>query len=395
MGKQRKRKEIEASLGDGDEDRRHRKERKKQRKESKKEKTRTCQSAMETEQAVGESTAELSTDAVLVVGKYDLTTTDTKGFDEPTQKLMKKEKKKKSKDSKTKKLKDSKKKKESDRNGDQESDIDMAAVVFSNHDKAKALDAQQIVESEALTGRSHSRKIVGSSAIEFYNEEIKKQRKETESNDKTKKRAQEVHTITLLLFYTYVEPVWDESTYNFMLKTLQEVGDQLQLTGRMRVAKEGLNCTLTGSHDDIVQYCTTLRKLRPKDFQNTEFKLTYDLPLAQKFPNLKVFKVVELVHYGLEGSKAPPIAKYQGTHLEPKDYHEKLAEKDTVVIDVRNHYEAAIGRFAPPNSQWLDPKMRKSTEFPAWLDKPETMEMMRGKQVMMYCTGGIRCERGA
>ena len=80
--------------------------------------------------------------------------------------------------------------------------------------------------------------------------------------------------------------------------------------------------------------------------------------------------------------------------MEPKDYHQKLAEQDTVVIDVRNHYEAAIGRFAPPNSKWLDPKMRKSTEFPVWLDKPETREQMKGKQVLMYCTGGIRCERG-
>jgi len=39
--------------------------------------------------------------------------------------------------------------------------------------------------------------------------------------------------------------------------------------------------------------------------------------------------------------------------------------------------------------------MRKSTEFPVWLDKPETKEMLRGKQVLMYCTGGIRCERAS
>ena len=38
----------------------------------------------------------------------------------------------------------------------------------------------------------------------------------------------------------------------------------------------------------------------------------------------------------------------RGTHLEPKLYHEKLAESDTVVIDVRNHYEAKIGRFDAP-----------------------------------------------
>ena len=41
----------------------------------------------------------------------------------------------------------------------------------------------------------------------------------------------------------------------------------------------------------------------------------------------------------------------------------------------------------------LDPKMRKSTEFPVWLNKPETKAKLQGKQVLMYCTGGVRCER--
>ena len=59
---------------------------------------------------------------------------------------------------------------------------------------------------------------------------------------------------------------------------------------------------------------------------------------------------------------------------------------ETVIIDVRNHYEANIGRFDPPKggAQMIDPMMRKSTEFPMWLDKKETKEMLRGKQVLMY-----------
>lgn len=277
------------------------------------------------------------------------------------------------------------------------------------HDRSsKEMDVEQQREEEcqtilkgitAVTGSSNpfSSRIVSSSAIEYYDEQIKQQQL-VKNDDEHKTPAQKNFAITLLLFYQYVEPVWDESTYNFMLTTLQKVGNDLQLTGRMRVAKEGLNCTLTGSHDSIVKYCKTLRELRPKEFSSTEFKLTRDLPQAQKFPSLKVFKVVELVHYGLEGAKAPPIAKFSGTHLEPKDYHQKLGESNTVIIDVRNHYEAAIGRFVPPSEghgmkkgeeppKWLDPKMRKSTEFPAWLDKPEVKEEMKGKQVLMYCTG--------
>jgi predicted sulfurtransferase len=72
-----------------------------------------------------------------------------------------------------------------------------------------------------------------------------------------------------------------------------------------------------------------------------------------------------------------------------------LGDKDTVVIDVRNYYETCIGRIEPPKggATFLDPQMRNSREFPKWLNAPETKEKLKGKKVMMYCTGGIRCER--
>ena len=74
-----------------------------------------------------------------------------------------------------------------------------------------------------------------------------------------------------------------------------------------------------------------------------------------------------------------------------------MTQHETVIIDVRNHYEAAIGKFNPPvnGATYIDPTMRKSTEFSLWLDKPETKEMLKGKQVLMYCTGGVRCERAS
>ena len=276
------------------------------------------------------------------------------------------------------------------------------------------------IETKGL-GAKPSR-IVASSTIEFYEDTLKaKLLRETKKEKKAKKKQNQKRTegeeeqetkpkyelvkqqqkqfnSTLLLFYQYIEPVWEESTYQFMLSTLDKIGKALKLTGRMRVAREGVNCTLTGAHEDIIEYTKQLRQLRPKEFSKTEFKLTTELPKAQTFPNLKVIPVVELVHYGLEGPKAPPIAKFSGTHLEPQDYHKKLGESNTVVIDVRNHYEANIGRFVPPKHgegvkqgeeppKWLDPKMRKSTEFPVWMDKPEVKEEMKGKQVLMYCTG--------
>ena len=211
--------------------------------------------------------------------------------------------------------------------------------------------------------------------------------------------------VSLLLFYQYVEPPWDDKAYRKALRKVEAIAKTNHLAGRMRVAREGLNCTLTASdRANIYAFCQGLRDWQPRHFLPTEFKLTHDLPAAQAFRDLKVIPVRELVHYGLDGEKAPPIHRFSGTHLEPTEYHKKLAEQDTVVIDVRNHYEALIGHFEPPSvpieaasspPKYIDPKMRKSTEFPVWLDRPETKEELKGKQVLMFCTGGIRCERAS
>lgn len=231
--------------------------------------------------------------------------------------------------------------------------------------------------------------------------------------------------VTLLLFYQYVEPPWSESVYKSVQTQVLAIGKECHVTGRMRVAREGLNCTLTGvSRQDVLSFCQALRTWQPQTFAPTEFKLTHHLSTrAHLFGSLKIIPVTELVNYGLslntvngKKSKTPPsMLEYSGTHLEPTEYHQKLTEANTVIIDVRNHYETNIGRFVPPNLResstvsnsnddtttggnravFLDPKMRKSTEFPVWLDHPETKAQLEGKQVLMYCTGGIRCERAS
>mmetsp|Transcript_6609 Transcript_6609/g.9663 ORF Transcript_6609/g.9663 Transcript_6609/m.9663 type:complete len:509 (-) Transcript_6609:28-1554(-) len=204
-------------------------------------------------------------------------------------------------------------------------------------------------------------------------------------------------SISLCLFYQYIEPPWNTEEHEKALKFMKESGEKFNIGGRMRVATEGINCTITGSYENVRKWTDNLVRWSPGEFGKTEFKFTDNLPMGQAFPNLKAFEVVEIVNYGLAGEKAPSIQQFGGTHLEPEDYHKKMEEEDTVIIDVRNHYEAIIGRFNPPKdgAKWIDPKMRKSTEFPVWLDKPETKEQLKGKQVLMYCTGGIRCERAS
>jgi len=298
------------------------------------------------------------------IEKQDETVDTPPAIDEPKLKKKKRKHQKEEKDSPT--DESSKKKRKH---------VNEAAVTETSNDDDDD-DKKPAPVSYPVPGDT---RIVQTSALDFHS---------------LKKKKSSDHNVTLLLFYQYVEPPWDSEMYHKVLAHLQHLGDSLHLTGRMRVAREGLNCTLTCSHEGILAFCKALREFNVGEFSDTEFKLTTDLPQPQAFPSLKVMPVTELVHYGLDGEKAPPI-EYTGVHLQPADYHEKLAQEDTVVIDVRNHYEAAIGRFAPPNSKWLDPKMLKSTEFPVWLDKDSTKQELKGKNVLMYCTGGVRCERAS
>lgn len=227
---------------------------------------------------------------------------------------------------------------------------------------------------------------------------------------------------SIVLFYQYKEPVWTESEFQKALKLFLSIGRRFSMTGRGRIAPEGVNCTLTGpSAAQVRGFCQALRdewgvvennnhstsddsntntnnnhKFRDKDlFQATDFKITDGLPQSQKFKSLSIRKTNELVAYGLEGEKAPSIEKFGGEHLTAIDYHEALKDKDTVVIDVRNAYETAIGTIVPPKggATLLDPKLRNSREWPKWLASEETQKKLNGKKILTFCTGGIRCER--
>jgi predicted sulfurtransferase len=202
--------------------------------------------------------------------------------------------------------------------------------------------------------------------------------------------------ITLALFYQYVEPPWTPPQHKRALKHICELARKCGVNGRGRCAPEGLNCTLTASALGMRAFCQGLRDFDPV-FENTDFKFTDDMLYEQRFKALSIKKAGELVSYGLEGDIAPSL-RNGGHHLEAAEYHEMLVDTEgppTVVIDVRNAYESAIGHFQPPPgaAELIDPKMRNSNGFPYWLALPETREKLNGKRVMMYCTGGIRCER--
>jgi hypothetical protein len=148
---------------------------------------------------------------------------------------------------------------------------------------------------------------------------------------------------SILLFYQYKEPMWSTTEFQKVWKKFRAIGQQYSITGRGRIATEGVNCTLTGASPDIRAFCRTLREqLDPVLFAETDFKITDGIPKSQMFKSLSIRKTDELVAYGLAHDKAPSIKHFGGTHLNAVDYHKALQDPTAVVIDVSSKLEVEI-----------------------------------------------------
>ena len=104
---------------------------------------------------------------------------------------------------------------------------------------------------------------------------------------------------SILLFYQYIEPQWSKKQHKSALKKVIEIGQRYNITGRGRVAAEGLNCTLTSSNPtDIRSFCYALRDWDDV-FHDTDFKITDGIGRDKLFKSLSIRKTEELVAYGL------------------------------------------------------------------------------------------------
>ena len=97
----------------------------------------------------------------------------------------------------------------------------------------------------------------------------------------------------------------------------------------------------------------------------------------------------EITHLGLDPQTI--TAKDGGIHLTPQQAHELLQNKadNLIILDARNNFESAIGTFEGA----ITPDIRYFREFPQYIDN--NIDQFKDKEVLMFCTGGIRCERAS
>ncbi len=151
--------------------------------------------------------------------------------------------------------------------------------------------------------------------------------------------------------------------------------------GRIYISKEGINGQMSALEKDAKSYISWLSE-DPR-FKGVEFKIhTHH---ENVFPRMTVKVREQLVAM----DRAVDL-KNTGEHLSAEGWDQMLRERDedTVLIDVRNAYEWKIGHFEDADL----PPLETFREFPDYVDKLKTERDPEKTKVMMYCTGGIRCE---
>lgn len=181
----------------------------------------------------------------------------------------------------------------------------------------------------------------------------------------------------ILLFYKYTNFECPKR----ILKWQRQICSNLGLTGRIIIAHEGINGTVGGSDESCERYKEIM--LKHPQLQGTDFK---EGPGdAECFPRMRIVVKDEIVHLGTKDAKI----ENTGIHLTPDQTHELLENqpKDLIILDTRNTCETDIGAFEGA----IRPKLKYFREFPNYVD--EHLDEFKDKEVLMYCTGGIRCER--
>ena len=158
----------------------------------------------------------------------------------------------------------------------------------------------------------------------------------------------------------------------------------LKLVGRIIVAHEGLNGTVSGTSESCRVYMDAIKSdLR---FSSTDFKI--DEVEKPSFLKMHCRYKSEIVNSGLRNPQIINPEKKTGIYLEPQDFLKMKDGDDVIILDVRSNYEHSVGRFK--NAVTLD--MDNFREFPEMINK---LAKYKDKKIVTYCTGGIKCEKAS
>ena len=191
---------------------------------------------------------------------------------------------------------------------------------------------------------------------------------------------QEIEPRTTISFYQYFFIQDPKQFRDDFYKALNE----LKVFGRIYVATEGINAQISvpNSHfDDLKNY---LYSLEPLNGLRLNIAVDDD---GKSFWVLKIKVREKIVADGIED----PLfdMRNKGKYVNAEEFNQLTEKPDTLVVDMRNHYEFEVGHF------------KNAIEIPSDTFReqlPMSVEMLKDKRdtnIIMYCTGGIRCEKAS
>ena len=159
----------------------------------------------------------------------------------------------------------------------------------------------------------------------------------------------------------------------------------LDVLGRIYVAKEGINAQLSVPKENFEKFKISVNEITPLK----DIRLNVALEnFSKSFLKLTIKIKDKIVNDGLDDSSFD-VTRI-GEHLDAKRFNEMLNNKNTICIDMRNHYESEIGFFKGAIKPDVD-TFRESLQI---IDK-ELDKNGKDRNYLMYCTGGIRCEKAS
>ncbi|MBC1573047.1 oxygen-dependent tRNA uridine(34) hydroxylase TrhO [Listeria booriae] len=186
-----------------------------------------------------------------------------------------------------------------------------------------------------------------------------------------------MNSYQVLLYYKYTTIDNPEQFATEHLAMCKEIG----LKGRILVAEEGINGTVSGTVEETEKYIEAMHA-DPR-FADMVFKI--DAADKHAFQKMHVRPRTEIVSLSLENDVNP--LEVTGNYMEPEEFREALKDENTVILDARNDYEFDLGHFRGA----IRPDITAFRDLPDWVE--ENRDMFEDKKIVTYCTGGIRCEK--
>lgn len=168
-----------------------------------------------------------------------------------------------------------------------------------------------------------------------------------------------------------------------LIPEFQNKCDELGLKGSVYLSPNGINFSIAGTEENIDTYI----KFMEEDSRFRDIPLKKTFSETQPFRRMKVRLKKEIISLGRDDINPRELT---GDYISPRELFEMYETKeDVIVLDTRNEYETRVGLF----ENAVDLQLDTFRDFPSAI---ETLpEEYKDKQIVMYCTGGIRCEKAS